>query len=133
MANQGRPRKQWTPAEVEQFPKLCGIFCTRRECAAVMGVDVRTLDKLIEENFPETPTWDEAFAYYSASGKATLRRKMFELAMNGDKAALIFMAKNYLGMSDNGLTDEKPQAAEKAKFVSMVGNSKWTRNKAANE
>ena len=132
MAKQGRPRKTWSEADADQFKKLCGIFCTRKECAAIMGIDVRTLDKLIAEHFPDTPTWDEAFDYYSSTGKATLRRKMFELAMDGDKAALIFMAKNYLGMSDNGLVDKQPKAVQ-PKVVSMVGNSKWAQKRAANE
>ena len=132
MANPGRPRKTWTDAEVEQFPKLCGIFCTRRECAAIMGIDVRTLDKLIAEHFPDTPTWDEAFAYYSSTGRATLRRKMFELAMDGDKAALIFMAKNYLGMSDGGLVDAKPNPAEKPRLATIVGNSPLKQKMASN-
>ena len=55
MASQGRPRKTWTDAEIEQFPKLCGIFCTRKECAAVMGVDVRTLQEVLgHENLNTT-------------------------------------------------------------------------------
>lgn len=128
----GRPRKEWTDADEQQFTKLCGIFCTRKECAAIMGVDVRTLDKLIAEHFPNTPTWDEAFSYYSSTGRATLRRKMFELAMDGDRAALIFMAKNYLGMSDAGLADDVKQA-KTPQVVSMVGNSRWAKNRAANE
>ena len=37
---------------------------------------------------------------------------------------------DYLGMSDNGLTDDKPKRA--APIVSMVGNSKWAQNRAAN-
>ena len=131
MAGQGRPRKTWTEADADQFTKLCGIFCTRRECAAIMGIDVRTLDRLIADNFPDTPTWDEAFEYYSSTGKATLRRKMFELAMDGDRSAIIFMAKNYLGMSDNGLVDDKPKS-EAPRVVSMVGNSKWAQKRAAN-
>ena len=127
----GRKRKVWSEADAEQFKKLCGIFCTRKECAAILGMDVRTLDANIAETFPDTPTWGEAFDYYSSTGKATLRRKMFELAMDGDRAALIFMAKNHLGMSDNGLVDDKPRS-EQPKVVSMVGNSKWAGKRAAN-
>lgn len=120
-----RPRKTWTAAEVEQFPKLCAIFCTRKECAAVMGIDVKTLDKLIAENFPETPTWEDAFAYYSAPGKASLRRAQFQMALDGDKTMLIFLGKNYLGQSDQGA---KPEAAQKPKAkLATISASKYAK------
>ncbi len=127
----GRPRRQWTPEEVGQFPQLCAIFCTKSEVAAVLDMDPKTLDRFIAESFPATPTWDEAFSFYSGEGRVSLRRKMFELAMEGDKAALIFMAKNYLGMSDNGPVDQKAKAAQ-PKVVSVVGGSKWANSRAAN-
>ena len=130
----GRPRKEWTEADAEQFKKLCAIFCTRKECASIMGVDVRTLDNLIAETFPDTPTWPEAFDRYSSNGRATLRRKMFELAMDGDKAAIIFMAKNYLGMSDNGLTDDKPVAERPATgaVAKIVDRSRFANRMTSN-
>lgn len=126
----GRPRRVWTDDEVDQFKKLCAIFCTRAECASVLGMDVRTLDANIAETFPDTPTWGEAFERFSATGKATLRRRMFELAMDGEKAAIIFMAKNYLGMSDApapAKTEPKKKATltvmESSKFAGrMAGN-----------
>ena len=132
VSDMGRPRRTWTDAEIEQFPQLCAIFCTKSEVCSILGIDSKLLDRFISENFPDTPTWDEAFEYYSGEGRATLRRKMFELAMSGDKAALIFMAKNYLGMSDNGPVDQKAKKP-KAQVVSMVGNSKWAQKRAANE
>lgn len=136
MVKQGRPRKTWSEGDAEQFKKLCAIFCTRAECAAILGMDVRTLDANIAETFPDTPTWGEAFEHFSSAGRATLRRRMFELAVDGDKAALIFMAKNYLGMSDGGLA-EKPGQREKpdgrVTVTTMVGNSPLAaRRKAAN-
>lgn len=99
----GRPPKKWTDQDADQFRKLCAIFCTKAEVCSILGMDPRTLDKNIAETYPETPTWDEAFERFSGAGRAHLRRRMFELAQDGDKAALIFMAKNYLGMSDDGL------------------------------
>lgn len=133
----GRPRKTWTDVEVEQFAKLCAIFCTKAEVCSILNLDKKTLDRLIAENFPDTPTWDEAFEYYSGTGRAALRRKMFELAVNeGDKSALIFMAKNYLGMSDSGLAgdrdakrDEQTEEA-RARVRTIVGNSRWTASRA---
>ena len=103
----GRPPKKWSEEQAAQFRTLCAIFCTKSEVCAVLGMDPRTLDKNIAETYPETPTWDEAFERYSGNGRATLRRRMFELAQDGDKAALIFMAKNHLGMSDDGLRAQR--------------------------
>ena len=123
----GRPRKTWAQTDVEQFTKLCGIMCTKKEVCAVMQVDPKTLDKLIDDNFPNTPTWEEAFNYYSATGKASLRRAQFQLALEGDKTMLIFLGKNYLGQSDQGakVEAEKPKTkmsaySSSAKFAKAV-------------
>lgn len=118
MEPMGRPRIEWGQREVEQFGRLCAIFCTKAEVCSVMGVDPKTLDRLISENFPDTPTWGEAFDLMSASGKAALRRRLFELALTGDRSALIFLAKNYLGMSDAGLADQ-PTAPPPSKLQQM--------------
>lgn len=117
----GRPRKLWTDDDVELFKKLCAIFCTRKECANILNMDVRTLDANIADTFPDTPTWAEAFEKFSATGRATLRRKLFELAQDGDKTALIYMSKNYLGMSDDGLRDAKAAPPTSSKLVSYEG------------
>ena len=100
---------EWTARDVEQFKKLCGIFCTK--------------------NIPDAPTWDEAFALFSGVGKASLRRRQFEAAMDGNTAMLIFLGKNYLGQTDQG------QRAEEAKptgnrLAVMIEGSKFS--KAAN-
>ena len=125
----GRPRKTWTDAEVEQFTKLCGIMCTKSEVCAVLELDPKTLDKLIAEHFPEMPTWGEAFDYFSSTGKASLRRAQFQLALDGDKTMLIFLGKNYLGQSDQGAkTEEQPK--QKAKMATFASSSKFA--KAAN-
>lgn len=121
----GRPPKTWEPSEVEQFRKLCGIFCTKKEVCAVMGLDPKTLDKLIEKHFPETPTWEEVFNLLSSTGKASLRRAQFQLALDGDKTMLIFLGKNYLGQSDQGarVEVEKP----KTKMASFAASSKFAK------
>lgn len=121
---------EWTARDVEQFKKLCGIFCTKKEVCAIMEIaDHRTLDRLIAKNIPDAPTWDEAFALFSGVGKASLRRRQFEAAMDGNTAMLIFLGKNYLGQTDQG------QKAEEAKptgnrLAVMIEGSKFS--KAAN-
>ncbi len=113
----GRPMREWSQSDVEQFTKLCAIFCTKGEVCSIMSLDPRTLDRLIAENLPDTPTWSEAFAHYSGAGRAALRRRLFELANTGDRTALIFLAKNYLGMSDSGLTYMSARVANKESML----------------
>ena len=120
---------KWTDRERDQFEKLCGIFCTKKEVCAIMGIaDHRTLDRLIGEHFPDTPTWDEAFALYSGVGKASLRRKQFEAAMDGNTAMLIFLGKNYLGQTDQGQKEEQKETS--SRLAVMIEGSKFA--KAAN-
>lgn len=130
MATKGRPPIEWTAYEVEQFQKLCGIFCTKAEICSIMGIaDHRTLDRLIADNMPETPTWGEAFERYSGTGRASLRRRQFEAAMDGNTTMLIFLGKNYLGQSDMGAKAEEPKA-DNGRLAVMINGSKFA--KAAN-
>lgn len=122
----GRPRKTWSDVDVEQFKKLCAIFCTKSEVCSVMGLDKKTLDKLIAEHFPDMPTWEESFDYFSASGKASLRRMQFQLALDGDKTMLIFLGKNYLGQSDQ-LAKQAEQPKPKAKLSAIATSSKFAK------
>ena len=110
-------RKEWTAADRSQFETLCSIFCTRDEVAQVMGVTAPTLKRLIAENYPETPTWETAFNLYSARGKVSLRRKQFQMAMEGDRTMQIWLGKNYLGQTDAPKAEpEAPKTSELVKF-----------------
>ena len=122
----GRPRKTWSDVDIEQFKKLCAIFCTKSEVCSVMGLDKKTLDKLIAEHFPDMPPWEESFDYFSASGKASLRRMQFQLALDGDKTMLIFLGKNYLGQSDQ-LAKQAEQPKPKAKLSTIATSSKFAK------
>ena len=94
-------KNAWTEDDRGQFQRLCEIFCTKAEAASVMGVtNMSTFDRLIAENFPDTPTWSEAFGVYSAAGKVSLRRKQFELALKGDRTMLIWLGKQHLGQRE---------------------------------
>lgn len=125
----GRPRKTWTQEERDMLEKLCGIFCTRDEVCAILELDHKTLSKLIAEDYPDTPTWGEFFEKYSAVGRESLRRKQFEIALNGDKTMLIFLGKNYLGQSDQGARAEQPSKPQN-KMAAFSSSAKFA--KAAN-
>ena len=121
-----RPKKEWTEADRAQFRTLCSIQCSRAEIEQVMGVSKGTLDRLLTENFPETPTFAEAFELYSANGKASVRRKMYQMCLEGDRTMLVWWSKNFLGMSDTPKAE--PQTPPESKLVRFRDVSKARRN-----
>lgn len=94
-AKTGRPRKELNWPE---FDKLCGIHATLRELAGWFECSEDTIERRIQEEF------GMSFAEYQvqrqAPGKMSLRRKLFEMAQNGNMTALIWLSKNHLGMAD---------------------------------
>lgn len=124
----GRNCLEWTERECNQFKELCAIFCTQEEICRVMSVDKKALKKLINQHFFEeitgSPkaknskliTFQDAFDYFSADGKMSLRRKQFKLAEDGDRTMLIFLGKCYLGQNDKQpATDAKEKMKEQPK------------------
>lgn len=91
----GRPRKEINSVE---FEKLCGLQCTLAEIAGFFDCSEDTIENWCKREFNET--FSETFKKYSAGGKLTLRRNMLRLS---EKSAVmaIFLAKNWLGMTDN--------------------------------
>ncbi len=84
----GRPRKEINRDHIE---RMCAIQCTAQEIAGIYGISVDTLDLRCKEwgfkNFTDF------FKTYGADGKASLRRKQFEVADNGSVAMLIWLGK----------------------------------------
>lgn len=91
----GRPVK---PIDWEQFDKLCSMQCTLREIAAWFDVSEDTIERATKREH------NRAFAdYYSEKsqrGKIAIRRKQYEVAMNGNVPLLIWLGKQWLGQSD---------------------------------
>jgi len=83
----GRPRKAIGADQVE---KLAAIQCSYEEMAAVLDCSVKTLQR----NFVQ------AIEKGRENGRASLKRKQFEMAMKGDRTMLVWLGKQYLGQSD---------------------------------
>lgn len=81
------PRK---PIDFELVKKLAAIDCTYAEISSVVDVPIRTLERRCKA----------IIADGREAGKATLRRKQFELASNGNVAMLIWLGKQRLGQAD---------------------------------
>lgn len=82
-----RPRAN---LDLEQIRKLAAISCTDDEIAAVIGCTRKTLEKHARQ----------AIADGKEEGKASLRRKQWEIAMKGNPAMLIWLGKQRLGQTD---------------------------------
>lgn len=94
----GRPKIQ---LDKEQIKKLAELQCTLKEIAYIMGCSIDTVKRNAQDSLD----------YGYASGKIKLRRAMFRNACDNHNAAVqIFLAKNLLGMSDNGLIDSDDNA-----------------------
>ena len=100
-ATAGRPLLTLNDFGLETIEKLASVFCTDEEIASFMGVTVETL--LNNKN-------KSSFLEYKKrgleQGKATLRRKQFELAMKGNCTMLIWLGRNYLNQSENNIDDD---------------------------
>ncbi len=83
----GRPNKD---VDEDVIAKLSQIGCTQEEIGAVVGISARTLQRrfsdLVEEN--------------KNIGKASLRKRMWASALEGNPNMMIWLSKNYLGMKD---------------------------------
>ena len=92
--NGGRPKKliDWKEAE-----KLCALQCSEQEIADWFHVSVDTLARRLKKE--KDITFAEFFTLHRIQGKIALRRNLFKLSERYPQAA-IFLAKNWLGMSD---------------------------------
>lgn len=93
---QGRPKVH--NFDYEQITRLGELMCSRREIAHVLGCNVSTIKR--------DPKALEAIETGFSLGKIKLRRAMMRNACENMNAAVqIFLSKNLLGMSDQGLLD----------------------------
>lgn len=94
----GRPK---IVLDKEQVKRLAELQCTMKEIAYIFGCSVDTIKRNCRDELD----------YGYAAGKIKLRRAMFRNACENHNAPVqIFLAKNLLGMSDNGLIDSEENA-----------------------
>lgn len=119
----GRKPIEWDKRDCEIFKDLCAIFCTQSEICQIMHVDKKTLVRLINANFREEVTgystkritFEDAFEYFSAGGKKSLRRKQVDMALDGNTTMLVWLGKCYLGQSAAQPPESKPTEKPKDK------------------
>ena len=88
----GRPR---ISIDWHQVEKLCELQCTEEEIAQFFDCSISTLYRACLRT--HKVTFDEYNKRYKGLGKISLRRKMHEMAMDGNVPMLIWLSKQYLG------------------------------------
>ncbi len=88
----GRPTVKIDEGQLE---KLAAIDCSFEEMASIVGCSVRTLHR----NF------DTVIEKGRAHGRASLKRKQFELAMSGNATMLIWLGKVRLGQKERQVVE----------------------------
>lgn len=82
--------------DLGEAEKLCSLQATDEELAAWFNVSIRT----IERRKATSRAFAEALSRERAKGRVSLRRSLWALAVKGNPAANIFLAKNLLGYKD---------------------------------
>jgi hypothetical protein len=92
----GRPRVEFS---LETLASMVRIQMTRSECAGVLKVSEKTIDRRLQE---ETGAGFDAFyKSHSDEGKMSLRRAQFKAAVEDHQPTmLVWMGKQMLGQSD---------------------------------
>ena len=99
--NKGRPKVY--NFDYEQIQRLGELMCSRREIAHVLGCNVSTLKRDAKAL--------ESIEIGFSMGKIKLRRALMRNACENMNAAVqIFLSKNLLGMSDQGMIDSTDNA-----------------------
>lgn len=81
-----------------QFESLCAMQCTRDEIIGFFHTNKEILEKFCQKEY--NANFKEVFDIYRMGGKASLRRKQWNLADTNASIA-IFLGKNILGQRDN--------------------------------
>lgn len=122
----GRPIIELTEKDWNTVEKLCSLHCTGEEIAGILDVDYDTLNTRIKEKYGYG--FSDYFKKKSAKGSASLRRRQYELAMDGNPTMLVWLGKQYLGQvdkqavdntsSDGSMSPPQPLTPESAKAIS---------------
>lgn len=90
--------KPFAKIDWEQADKMCGIHCTGEEIAGILNVDYDTLNSACKREK------GMGFSDYSeqkrSSGRMSLRRRQYSLAMDGNPTMLVWLGKNWLNQTD---------------------------------
>ncbi len=91
----GRPQKK---IDYKTLDSLCQIQCTGEECASILGMDYDTLNNRLKED--GNGCFSDYYNEKAPGGRASLRRRQYKAAMEGNATMLVWLGKNWLGQTD---------------------------------
>ena len=101
-AGAGRPLK--IKIDYDELCRMMQIQCTQEEIAYLCGVSVDALHAHVTNRFGKNYT--ELYKENSALGKRSLRRKLFDIALNAEKECDAFKAAQWLSKQHLGMKDQ---------------------------
>lgn len=115
MGKVGRPSIEISQNE---FEKLCSLHCTLEEIAGWFKCSEDTIERWAKRTY--SVNFAEIYKKHAGKGKISLRRKMFEIALNGNVGMLVWLSKQHLGMTDR--IEEKTEVKAQVQQVEYVAD-----------
>lgn len=97
------------------FDKLCHIQCTLEEIACFYDCSVDTIENIVKRE--KKMKFSEYFAIKRGKGRISLRRKQYQLAMDGSVPMNIWLGKQYLGQSDKQEVEQIQTGEIKIEYI----------------
>ncbi len=120
-SNGGRAKKVLNEQGIQMVEQLARLMCTEEEIGAIINMSCDTIHN--EEN---DLLFRTAFENGKEQGKASLRRKQYEVAMKGNPTMLVWLGKQYLKQAEKieaDVTDNQKLEEMKA-FMEIIKNGK---------
>ena len=97
----GRPR---TEIDFDLLAQLCMQQNTLKDICKIMRVSEDTIQRRIAD-VTGGGTFTDYSEHYRSFGRSSLRRAQFRTALNGNARMQVWLGKNWLGQSEDGLVD----------------------------
>ena len=86
------------PIDKKQFEKLCALHCTKADISNYFECSEDTIENFCKKTYRTTFTAIKKV--HCSKYTASLRRRMYEKAMEGNPTMMIWLSKQHLGMKD---------------------------------
>ena len=93
----------------DRFEKYCNAQNKEADIATFFNVSTNTLNKWCIETY--NMGYKNASKMFNVAGRSNVKRKLYEMAMAGNTACIIFYCKNHCDMSDNPKGEMSMEAA----------------------
>lgn len=114
----GRPKIE---IDQESFEGLCALQCTLAEISSFFKCSEDTIERWCKRTYGKTFVF--AYKDYAEAGKISMRRNLLRLSER-NAACAIFLAKNYLGMSDRQEVELKTVQDDSSKAMDAFFEAK---------